>query len=88
MSHVFFFEREWLDQINTFDDAFTRHIAALIRTAQARGEISTEKDSHALSLALLSNYLFVLTNYFLREKIKDPEQMVALLETLVEQTLH
>ncbi len=87
LSHVFFFEREWLDQIIAFDDAYLEKISELIRNAQEKGEINASKDSHALALALLSNYLFVLTNGFLRKKMKDPDRLVVLLETLVEQTL-
>lgn len=87
LSRVFFFDREWLDQIVAFDDAYLQKIAELIRAAQDRGEISASKNSRTLALTLMSHYLFVLTNSFLREKIKDPNQMVTLLETLVEQTL-
>lgn len=87
LSHVFFFEREWLDQIIAFDDAYLVKITELIQAAQARGEISPSKNSRALALSLMSNYLFVLTNGFLKEKMRDPSQMATLLETLVEQTL-
>ena len=87
LSRVFFFDREWLDQIIAFDDAYLEKISELIQAAQARGEISASKNSRALALTLMSNYLFVLTNGFLRGKMKDPDQMITLLETLVEQTL-
>ncbi|MBU1340319.1 MAG: TetR/AcrR family transcriptional regulator [Proteobacteria bacterium] len=87
LSHLFFYERKWLDEINTFDDNYAQKMAELIRAAQGRGEINPEKDSHILALALMSNYFFVLANCFLREKMTDPDQLAALLETLVEQTL-
>ncbi len=87
LSHLFFYEREWLDEINAFDDEYTIKMAELIRTAQDRGEINPARDSHVLALALMSNYFFVLVNCFLRDKMKDPDQMAVLLETLVEQTL-
>ncbi len=87
LSHLFFYEREWLDEINAFDDRYAQKIAQLIQAAQDRGEINPEKNNHILALALMSNYFFVLTNSFLREKMTDPDQLAALLETLVEQTL-
>lgn len=87
LSHLFFYEREWLDEINAFDDAYAMKMAELIRAAQDRGEINPARDSHILALALMSNYFFVLVNCFLRDKMTDPDQMSALLETLVEQTL-
>jgi len=87
LSHLFFYEREWLDEINAFDDEYAMKMAELIRAAQKKGEISPAKDSDILALALMSNYFFVLTNCFLRDKMRDPDQMAALLETLVELTL-
>lgn len=87
LSHLFFYERKWLDEINAFDDAYAGKMAELIRAAQNRGEINPAKDSHILALALMSHYFFVLVHCFVRDKIKDPDQMAALLETLVEQTL-
>lgn len=87
LSHLFFFDREWLDRINAFDDAYADSIAGLIRTAQYRGEISARKDSHVLALALMSHYFFVLVNCFLRDSDTDPDQLAARLESLVEQTL-
>lgn len=87
LRHLFFFEREWLDEINAFDDEYAQKIAELIQAAQDIGEINPEKDSHILALALMSNYFFVLVNCFLRDKMTDPDQMTTLLETLVEQTL-
>jgi len=87
LSHLFFYEREWLDEINAFDDGYAQKMAELIRAAQDRGEINPEKDSHTLALVLMSNYFFVLANCFLRDKMTDPHQLASLLETLVEQTL-
>jgi len=87
LSHMFFYEQEWLDEINNFDDCYVHKMAKLILAAQDRGEINPEKDSHILALALMSNYFFVLANCFLRDKMTDPDQLAALLETLVEQTL-
>ncbi len=87
LSHMFFYEREWLDEINDFDDSYAQKMAELIRAAQNRGEINPEKDSHILALVLMSNYFFVLANCFLRDKMTDPDQLAARLETLVEQTL-
>ncbi len=87
LSHLFFYEREWLDEINAFDDAYAEKMAELIRAAQDRGEINPDKDSHILALALMSNYFFVLANCFLRDKMTDPDQLASFLEILVEQTL-
>ena len=87
LSHLFFYEREWLDQINDFDDAYARKMAELIREAQGRGEISPEKDADMLALALMSNYFFVLANSFLRDRMTDPDKLAGLLAALVEQTL-
>lgn len=87
LGHIFSFDREWLNQINGFDDAYAQKIAGLIRSAQDRGEIRPEKNSDALALALMSNYFFVLLNCFLRDKLTDPDQLTALLDTLIEQTL-
>jgi len=87
LSHLFFFDREWMDQINAFDDAYADKISELIRAAQDRGEISALKDSNALALALMSNYFFVLVNCFLRDNDTDPAQLAHRLESLVEQTL-
>lgn len=87
LSHIFFYEREWMDEINAFDDAYAVKMAELIRQAQSKGEIDSEKDSDALALALMSNYFFVLVTCFLRDNMNDPDHMAALLETLVEQTL-
>ncbi len=87
LSHLFFYEREWLDEINAFDDSYAQKIAQLIQAAQDRGEINPEKDNQILALALMSNYFFVLTNSFLRNKMTDPDQLAVQLETLVEQTL-
>ncbi len=87
LSHLFFYEREWLDQINAFDDAYAQKMAELIRDAQGRGEIRPEKDADILALSLMSNYFFVLANCFIRDKMTDPDQLAGLLETLVEQTL-
>ncbi len=87
LSHMFFYEKEWLDEINAFDDSYAQKMAELIQAAQDRGEINPEKDNHILALALMSNYFFILANYFLRDKITDPDQLATLLETLVEQTL-
>lgn len=87
LSHLFFFEKQWLDQINAFDESYAEKMAQLIRVAQEKGEIRLEKNSEALALALMSNYFFVLLNCFLREGSTDPDQMVALLEGLVDQTL-
>lgn len=87
LSHMFFYERKWLDEINAFDDAYAIKMAELIRVGQERGEINPEKDSHILALALMSNYFFVLANCFLRDNMTDPDQLAALLETLVEQTI-
>jgi AcrR family transcriptional regulator len=87
LSHMFFYEQEWLDEINNFDDCYAQKMAQLILAAQDRGEINPEKDCHILALALMSNYFFVLANCFLRDKMTDPDQLSALLETLVEQTL-
>lgn len=87
LSHLFFYEREWLDEINAFDDSYAQKIAQMIQAAQDRGEINPEKDSQILALALMSNYFFVLLNSFLRDKMTDPDQLATLLETLVEQTL-
>ncbi|MBA3012651.1 MAG: TetR/AcrR family transcriptional regulator [Desulfobacula sp.] len=87
LSHLFFYEREWLDEINAFDDTYAQKLAELILAAQDRGEINPEKDNHILALALMSHYFFVLANCFLRDKMTDPDQLAALLGTLVEQTL-
>lgn len=87
LSRLFFYEQKWLDEINAFDDAYAGKMAELIRAAQNRGEIKPAKDSHILALALMSHYFFVLVNCFVRGKMTDPDQMAALLETLVEQTL-
>ncbi len=87
LSHLFFYEKEWLDQINAFDDAYAAKMAELIQTAQDKGEISRAKDSNVLALALMSNYFFVLTTSFLRANYSDPDQLAGLLDALVEQTL-
>jgi len=87
LSHLFFFDREWTDQINAFDDAYADKIAELIRVAQDRGEISAQKESNVLALALMSNYFFVLVNCFLRDNDTNPDQLAARLESLVKQTL-
>jgi len=87
LSHIFFYEQEWLDEINAFDDSYAQKMSELIRSAQDRGEIHPEKDSHILALALMSNYFFVLANCFLLDKMTDPDQLAVLLQTLVEQTL-
>ena len=88
LSHLFFYEKEWLDQINAFDEAYVQKMAELIRVAQEKGEIRPEKDAYILAMALLSNYFFVLANCFLREGMRDPDQMAGLLDTLIEQTLN
>lgn len=88
LSHFFFYDQEWVDQINAFDDAYAQRLVALIRTAQDSGEISPGKDRHALALALISNYFFVLLNCFLKDQMTDPEKLVAQLDTLIEQTLY
>ncbi len=87
LSHLFFFEDDGLDQINAFDDAYAEKISHLVRAAQKRGEINPEKDCYLVGLSLMSNYFFVLINYFLRQKSTDPEEMVDFLEKLIEQTL-
>ncbi|MCP3940174.1 MAG: TetR/AcrR family transcriptional regulator [Desulfobacteraceae bacterium] len=87
LSHLFFYEQEWIDEINAFDDRYAQKIAELIRAAQDTGEINPAKDSHILALALMSNYFFVLANSFLLDKITDPDQLATRLETLIEQTL-
>ena len=88
LSHLFFYDREWVDQINAFDDAYAQRLVEMIQAAQVKGEISSKKDSYALSLALISNYFFVLLNCFLKDRLTDPDQLVALLDTLIEQTLN
>jgi AcrR family transcriptional regulator len=87
LSHMFFYEREWLAEINAFDDLYAQKIAELIRKAQGIGEINSAKDSQALALALMSNYFFVLANCFLREKMTDPDKLATLLGKIVDQTL-
>lgn len=88
LSRLFFYEKEWQDQIKAFDKTFAGNIAELIRTAQDRGDIRPEKDADVLALALMSNYFFVVANCFLQEKTDDPGQMAELLSTLVNQTLN
>ncbi|WDP92034.1 MAG: TetR/AcrR family transcriptional regulator [Desulfobacter sp.] len=88
LSHLFFYEKEWLGQINAFDEAYAEKMAELIRSAQARGEIRPEKDPDTLALALMSNYFFVLVNCFLRDRMGDPGQMAGQLSTLIDQTLN
>ena len=87
-SHLFFYDEEWVNQINTFDNDYVQSLVELIQIAQDKGEISPKKDSYSLALALVSNYFFVLLNCFLRNQMTDPDELVALLDALIEQTLY
>ncbi len=88
LSHLFFFDSYWRDQINAFDDSYAGKIAEMIRTAQKQGEISLDKESDTLAQALMSHYFFVLINGFFRDGTANPDQMAAMLEALMEQTLY
>lgn len=88
LSRLFFYERESLDQINAYDDAYANKITELIQAAQDRGEISKEKDSQVLALSVMSNYFFVLANFFLRDHQAEPDQLAGMLEMLIDQTLY
>lgn len=88
LSHIFFYDQEWADQMSAFDESYAQRLVELIQAAQDKGEINPKKDSYALALALISNYFFVLLNCFLRDHMTDPDELVALLETLIEQTLY
>lgn len=88
LKKILFLEGEWARKIELFDDAYLKRVAVLIKDAQKRGEISAEKDCGLLSLCFMADYFFVLTDMFLRKKITDPDQMLALLGNLIDQIIN
>ena len=88
LRHIVFADKKWLAQIDKFEKAYQKIVKELVRSAQQRGEISKNKDGHILALSLMANYFFVLGDFFLRQKVNDPEQLLFFLKKMTDQLLY
>ena len=87
LKHITFVEGEWAEKIERFDESYAEAVTRLVRAAQERGEIASEKDCDLVAAAFMAGYFFVLADLFLRKNITDPEQLLTFLRNLIGQTL-
>lgn len=87
LSHIIAVEGEWARKIELFDQKYIEGITALVRDAQAKNEISKDKDCNLVTLSFVADYFLVLMQMFIRRKINDPNEMLAFLRKLIDQTI-
>ncbi len=83
LCHIALVDDEWSVKIGDFESAYSQKVTDLVCAA----EISGKKDCRFVALSLMADYFFVLGDLFLRQKINDPEQMLAFLKKMINQTI-
>lgn len=87
LTNLFLMDKDELAAINAFDETFAEKITSLVEQARQRGEIAADKNSGFVTLSLMADYFFVLGNFFLRYDVTDPEELIAILTGMMDQTL-